>query len=582
MKIDNRGFAISGILYPVFILFIALIFGIVGILASSKSLLDKIKLEIEMELNGESLNPILLMNGEDVSVAKGYQFSIYDGVKAFAYDGKEIGPEQINYDIYPSLNVDSNKIVDTSTPGEYTVVYTVLDSRGRASVSNRVLRIGELEKFDFVYNGNFQKFVVPFSGIYKLEAWGAEGGGTTESTKGVSLGGKGAYTVGETTLLKDDQLYVLVGESGGNFTTANVGNTALYTSKFNGGGAGAFDSSETADTGEHGFPGGGATDFRYIKNKFRYIRDYTNGSTSNSNNHWVEIEVYSGGVNVALNKPVIGSSAENTSYPYSRITDGILTSSTYAGAVSTGLQYVEIDLGDEYEIDYVKVYHYYADGRTYNATKTVLYDTSRTVEHEIFDSSHSSVYPETASGIQHDIGYWDSLGGLKSRIMVAAGGGGGGWSGNGSSDQYYTLGGGTGGAISGLQPPGAVSFTVGTQTTGARFGSGGNGIFGTSPNNNGTGGGGGGYYGGDKGLTFAKPNASGSGGSSFVSGHSGVNAINKLGAPTGQPNHFSNIIFSNTDIKAGNISMSNPLGGNQTGNSGNGYARITIIKKINA
>jgi hypothetical protein len=584
MEINNKGFAISGVLYPIFILFIALIFGLVGILASSKSLLDKVKTEIEMELNGVDMNPSIAMIGNDITIATTYQLSVLDGIKAYAFDGKEIGEERIKYTITPSLSVDSNKIIDSSLPGEYNIEYTATDSRGRATVVNRTLRIGTTETYEFAYTGSAATFEALNDGIYVLESWGAEGGGTTEATKGVSLGGKGGYTKGNINLSQGDQFYVFVGQSGGMFTTANIGTSSLYTSKFNGGGSGALDTSEPADIGENGFPGGGATDFRYVKNKIRYVRDYTNGSSANAGNHWVEIEVYSGGVNVASGKPVIGSSAENASYPYSRVTDGITTatSTTYASSIATGLQYVEIDLGAEYEIEYVRVYHYHADGRTYNATKTVLYDESRSFEYEIFDSAHLSTYAETSSGMRHNMDYWNSLGGMKHRIMIAAGGGGGGWSGNGSADQYYAGGGGAGGGLSGLQPSGASSFTVGTQTSGFYFGSGGHGIFGSPPNNNGTGGGGGGYYGGDKGLVFAKPNSSGSGGSSFISGHTGSNAINISGAHTGQPNHFNGFVFTNTVMTAGNASMPNPLGGTQTGHSGNGYARISVLKKINS
>ena len=51
------------------------------------------------------------------------------------------------------------------------------------------------------------------------------------------------------------------------------------------------------------------------------------------------------------------------------------------------------------------------------------------------------------------------------------------------------------------------------------------------------GGGGGGYYGGGGGASANGVVGSGAGGSSFISGHSGCNAIDANGTHTGQPNH---------------------------------------------
>jgi hypothetical protein len=71
-----------------------------------------------------------------------------------------------------------------------------------------------------------------------------------------------------------------------------------------------------------------------------------------------------------------------------------------------------------------------------------------------------------------------------------------------------------------------------------------------------------------------------SGGSGFISGHTGCNAINQNSTSTkithtGQPNHYSGYIFTNTVMKAGDESMPSPTGGTETGHSGNGNAKIT-------
>ena len=64
-------------------------------------------------------------------------------------------------------------------------------------------------KTDFKYTGDIQKFIAPYSGTYKLEAWGAQGG----TTQGY-LGGFGAYSYGEVWLNKGEELYIAVGGAG--------------------------------------------------------------------------------------------------------------------------------------------------------------------------------------------------------------------------------------------------------------------------------------------------------------------------------------------------------------------------------
>ena len=128
---------------------------------------------------------------------------------------------------------------------------------------------------------------------------------------------------------------------------------------------------------------------------------------------------------------------------------------------------------------------------------------------------------------------------------------------------------------------GTVSGIQASQTNGYKFGQGQNAFHPTNIVNDG-GGGGGGYYGGTTILKESSGNSSdaGSGGSGFISGHAGCNAINQNSTSTkithtGQPNHYSGYVFTNTVMKAGNESMPSPTGGTETGHSGNGYCKIT-------
>ncbi|KQR93286.1 hypothetical protein ASG01_08800 [Chryseobacterium sp. Leaf180] len=129
--------------------------------------------------------------------------------------------------------------------------------------------------------------------------------------------------------------------------------------------------------------------------KYRYIRDFLSGSTANPGNHWVEIMAFSAGQNVAFNKAVTGEKPINA-----QLTDGDPnTYDYYEGAGNIG-EFILVDLGALYEIDSVKVWHYYGDGRTYHGTKTqVSADGVNWVT--VFDSAISGGYSETPQG--HEI-----------------------------------------------------------------------------------------------------------------------------------------------------------------------------------
>lgn len=64
--------------------------------------------------------------------------------------------------------------------------------------------------YEFDYTGSIQTFVVPETGIYQIETWGAQGEGA-----GTTAGGYGGYSTVETILQKDEVLYINVGGQNG-------------------------------------------------------------------------------------------------------------------------------------------------------------------------------------------------------------------------------------------------------------------------------------------------------------------------------------------------------------------------------
>ena len=180
--------------------------------------------------------------------------------------------------------------------------------------------------------------------------------------------------------------------------------------------------------------------------------------------------------------------------------------------------------------------------------------------------SYTSSNPSGAGGGGSDIRIGTDS--LYSRVIVAGGGGGAGYDNSGN----YGYGGGTVGgtqtvngtserrANGGSQTNGGINYKSGYTTSGA-FGIGGNGT------QQWTSGGGGGWYGG----AGCYCDYAG-GGSGYV--YTSSTASNY---PSGCLLN-SSYYLSDAKTIAGNTSFTSPTGSSETGHSGNGYVRITVIE----
>ncbi len=198
-----------------------------------------------------------------------------------------------------------------------------------------------------------------------------------------------------------------------------------------------------------------------------------------------------------------------------------------------------------------------------------------------------------ATDIRLEKGSWDNFNSLKSRLMVASGAGGGGWKATGGAGgtlnggtptEYYVdrrkffIGKGATQIAGGLAGYDA-EVTPNLRANDGKFGIGGGGRGGSN--------GGGGYYGGGGGYGLTNYyHGAGGGGSSFISGYPGCNAITVNSTAdniihTGQANHYSGYVFTSSVMKSGNEIMPTHDGlSTMTGNSGNGYAKITLISAL--
>jgi hypothetical protein len=113
--------------------------------------------------------------------------------------------------------------------------------------------------YAYNYKGTVQTWIVPESGVYKIEVWGAGGDGTpgkgTNQGEGWS-GGGGGYIGGNIALEKGKTLYIYVGGRGNPSVGARGG---VQAGGWNGGG-----SSGGQTLGANGGGGHGATDVRTV------------------------------------------------------------------------------------------------------------------------------------------------------------------------------------------------------------------------------------------------------------------------------------------------------------------------------
>lgn len=145
----------------------------------------------------------------------------------------------------------------------------------------------------------------------------------------------------------------------------------------------------------------------YVDNKtvlpVRYIRDWVNGSSINSNAHWVEIQAWVGTTNVASGKAEAGITSNKTlEFTYGSLpvlTDGSNETYSYVNVSSPDEPvYLQLDLGQIYpNLDSVKIWHYHGDGRTYYGSKTEVSSDEKNW-YPIFDSLVEGTYPEQTEG----------------------------------------------------------------------------------------------------------------------------------------------------------------------------------------
>ena len=507
MKKGKKGFVVSAVLYPLLVLFLAIIMGLLSMTDTRKRILDKMKLEITDNIFDDAacscdtilakLNYIIANGtGESGGDTGSYAYNkltlnvkTYEAYSDFPVVGNIIGDIAVlsttpikNYYVSTSVPKSPQEgtvwIVQDNTSNYYvtsdwnrigisyvmqyenskwvlkksyvyngeswTMLYYVNLKNGYVDLTGTDINAEITKTYD--YTGEYQTFKTVFSGYYKIELWGAQGGSYQKNTSSF-YGGHGAYTSGEIYLDAGEIIYIYVGGTGDNYKyTNNAG--------WNGGGSNVINSSSSAGMG-----GGGATDIRLV--------------STTEKNIWNEFESLKSRIMVA------------------------------AGGGGANRYYV------------------------------------------------------------NDSNYGYDIGGAGGELTGYEGT----WSSRTSSDWDSSRGTGATQSLGGYRYNNPLTYNGG-------FGYGGSTEYG--------GAGGGGYYGGGGGGGAI---GAGGGGSSYVSGYKGCNSILESSESdniihSGNPYHYSHKYFENIVIMDGKNTKMPSHGGDSfiTGNSGNGYAKITLTR----
>lgn len=466
------------------------------------------------------------------------------------YEGQGNGSISVASDENDSFEERSQSFEIVTTAGSPEKAVSILVKQ-----QGKKYAVGEV--FNFDYTGSVQQITLP-KGKYKLQCWGAQGGTSYGSSNGV--GSKGGYSEGVITITKTTTFYVFVGGKG-----SRGSSSSLVNGGWNGGGASVgYSSYNNSDTDGESYPacGGGATDISTVTSSMSYSSGRTNRSSAS-----------------LLARCIVAGGGAGGSYRKT-LTSTVSTAWVNQGSLRDSAS------GDNGNGDGSWYHQYNFPSGTYtDGTKKVTWSSSTNLSYLRYQVVNLSTQ---ALVVNKDISNGSSFtmnvttyptSSYRHRLMAYSPSG---------SNAAAVLNGGTfyhqesttstsesNGYSNKSQQGGGTSGKgqyPGTQTS---AGSGGG--FGLGASQSSTnyrycgGGGGGGWYGGGTGKSDSSTsyvNYSG-GGSGFVN-----TAANAASRPSG----YTGLQLDSGTTKDGSTSFESTSGGTETGHSGNGYARITVLE----
>ena len=398
--------------------------------------------------------------------------------------------------------------------------------------------------YNFEYTGNVQSVELP-KGKYKLQCWGAQGGTSYGSSSGG--GSKGGYSEGVLTLTEKTTLYIFVGGQG-----SRGSSTSLVNGGWNGGGASVgYSVYNSGGTKGQSYPacGGGATDISTVTSSMSYSGGRTNRSSAS-----------------LLARCIVAGGGAGGSYRY---TLEQTTTTTTKWVTEHSWTRTAIKYSDGVSEGYDFVFYCSVDNATYDFT----WSAGSLKTFYRIKSDGSITYPvgppfTSVSGSQYYI-FISAPAGTSITVTVKrqetvsnttesssegysnASQQGGGTSGKGQYPGTQSAGG------NGNGDDGGFGYGGSQKQTGCRYCSGGAG---------------GGWYGG--GTAYSDSSTSYI---NYTGGGSGF--VNTAANSSYRPSGYTGLQLDSGTTTAGNTSHPSTSGGTETGHSGNGYAKITVLEQ---
>lgn len=216
---------------------------------------------------GSILNSTVVLSPTDASSSITYQITLYN-LNEYNYRFIETTYEPTFYDneniTYELNGITTDTVINSNERITFDITFKYKDNITPSNITNTlnsyiqfIFGFTDTIVGNYSYTGDYQTFIAPKTGTYKIELWGASGG--RDMLQGELYDnntGLGGYTSGTIYLKKGDTLYVYVGGKGQDAVLQ--GNSK---GGYNGGGDASFD--KIGDDEASG-AGGGATDVRLV------------------------------------------------------------------------------------------------------------------------------------------------------------------------------------------------------------------------------------------------------------------------------------------------------------------------------
>ena len=190
----------------------------------------------------------------DSVVASGTFNGVTNGQILELYSNIEVTLTEQLYTVWVWIDSNGTNLSDLSGETVDTNIWTDFEMAANTYIVTFDPNGGDaMDSVLFTTSGE-HVYNIPYSGTYKLEVWGAQGGMGVKDGASKYMGGYGGYSSGFVDLNAAENIYINVGGMGGgeeNVCTGGVGG-------YNGGGTGGEDSNCGSDN-EPGAGGGGAT-----------------------------------------------------------------------------------------------------------------------------------------------------------------------------------------------------------------------------------------------------------------------------------------------------------------------------------